>query len=71
MGTRLTVHDDVSPSMLIYQGLELEDLQYVPFGSIYIITQLKTGPALLLTLQPLERIQPIFNKQRYLNEPML
>ena len=27
MGRRLSIHDDVSPSMLIYQGLELEDFQ--------------------------------------------
>lgn len=26
-GRRLSIHDDVTPSMLIYQGLELEDLQ--------------------------------------------
>ena len=27
IGRRLSIHDDVTPSMLIYQGLELEDLQ--------------------------------------------
>ena len=27
MGRWLSIHDDVSPSMLIYQGLELEDFQ--------------------------------------------
>lgn len=25
----MAVHDDITPSVLIYQGLEIEDLQYV------------------------------------------
>lgn len=35
MGSREVVHENVSPSMLIYQGLEFEDLQYVFLSEIY------------------------------------
>jgi hypothetical protein len=31
-GKRGSVHEYVSPSMLIYQGLELEELQYVIYS---------------------------------------
>lgn len=35
MGSREVVHENVSPSMLIYQGLEFEDLLYVFLSEIY------------------------------------
>lgn len=35
MGTRDIVHENVSPSMLIYQGLEFEDLLCVFLSQIY------------------------------------
>lgn len=30
-GETIALHDDISPSVLIFQGLQLEDLQYVNF----------------------------------------
>ena len=35
-GKSSTVHDEVTPSMLIWQGLEIEDLQCVETLSFYI-----------------------------------
>ncbi|KAI6018932.1 hypothetical protein BKA83DRAFT_4495701 [Pisolithus microcarpus] len=32
-GTRVILHDDVSPSMLIGSGLDLEEQQYIHIGS--------------------------------------
>jgi len=38
-GNNISLHDDISPSMLISSGLELEDQQYVFMNYVHQITQ--------------------------------
>lgn len=37
-GETLVLHDDISPSILIFQGLQLEELQYVVLFSVEVET---------------------------------
>jgi hypothetical protein len=49
-GERLVFHDDVSPSVLINQGLELEEQQYVfDFFIIYVLLIHEGEPSKLIS----------------------